>query len=205
VLARPIFERTVSYRSATIYARHCLVTDPAERLTKLRCITEHIAPGQWNRARQPSRKELAAVRLLELPREGASVKIRTGPPDDGDSPDAALGLWVGEPLAATWQQPIPEPALPPTIAAPAQHQRPCRHPGRAEYQQPARSAPLLATPADLKPARVHRAGRSWKQGSQTRPVSFPANGPRSGHHPQRAQPSGDYQILRNEDCHARIC
>ena len=51
VLARPIFERTVNYRSAAIYACPCLVTDPAERLTKLRCITERIAPGQWNHAR----------------------------------------------------------------------------------------------------------------------------------------------------------
>jgi hypothetical protein len=35
------------------------------------------------------------------------VKIRTGLPDDSDSPDAALGLWAGElPLATTWQQPV---------------------------------------------------------------------------------------------------
>ena len=48
------------------------------------------------------------MRLLALSLEEASVKIRTGPPSDGDSPDAALGLWAGElPLATTWQQPFP--------------------------------------------------------------------------------------------------
>jgi uncharacterized protein len=48
------------------------------------------------------------VGLLALSLDEASVKIRTGPPDDGDSPDTALGLWAGElPLATTWQQPIP--------------------------------------------------------------------------------------------------
>ena len=48
------------------------------------------------------------------------MKIRTGPPDDSGSPDAALGLWAGElPLATTWQQPIPDPALPPGIPVPA--------------------------------------------------------------------------------------
>jgi uncharacterized protein len=79
-----------------------------------------MAPGQWDYARQPSRKELAATRLLALSLEEASVKIRTGPPDDGDSPDAALGLWAGElPLATTWQQPIPDPALPAGIPIPA--------------------------------------------------------------------------------------
>jgi nitroimidazol reductase NimA-like FMN-containing flavoprotein (pyridoxamine 5'-phosphate oxidase superfamily) len=120
VLARSVFEHTINYRSAMIYGQPRLVVDPAERLAGLRCITEHVAPGQWDYARQPSRKELAAVRLLALSLEEASVKIRTGPPDDGDSPDAALGLWAGElPLATTWQQPITDPALPPGTPVPA--------------------------------------------------------------------------------------
>ena len=55
-----------------------------------------------------------------LPPAEASVKVRTGPPDDGHRPDAALGLWAGElPLATTWQQPAPDPALPPGIPVPA--------------------------------------------------------------------------------------
>jgi nitroimidazol reductase NimA-like FMN-containing flavoprotein (pyridoxamine 5'-phosphate oxidase superfamily) len=120
VLARSVFEHTINYRSAMIYGQPRLVTDPAERLAGLRCITEHVAPGQWDYARQPSRKDLAAVRLLALPLDEASVKIRTGPPDDGHSPDAALGLWAGElPLATTWQQPISDPALPPGMQVPA--------------------------------------------------------------------------------------
>jgi uncharacterized protein len=92
VLARSVFEHTINYRSAMIYGQPRLVTGPAERLAGLRCIAEHVAPGQWDYARQPSRKELAAVRLLALSLEEASVKIRTGPPSDGDSPDATLGL-----------------------------------------------------------------------------------------------------------------
>jgi uncharacterized protein len=115
-----VFEHSVNYRSAMIYGRPQLVTDPAEKLTALRLLTEHVVPGAWDYARQPSRKELAAVRLLALPLAEASVKIRTGPPDDGHSPDAALGLWAGElPLATTPQQPIPDPALAPGIPVPA--------------------------------------------------------------------------------------
>lgn len=76
-------------------------------------VTEHVVLGQWAYAR-PDRKDLAAVRLLALPLDEASVKIRTRPPADGDTPDGALGLRAGElPLATTWQQPIPDPALPP--------------------------------------------------------------------------------------------
>jgi nitroimidazol reductase NimA-like FMN-containing flavoprotein (pyridoxamine 5'-phosphate oxidase superfamily) len=120
VLARSVFEHAVNYRSAMIYGRPRIITDPAEKLTGLRCVSEHVAPGQWDYARQPSRKELAATRLLALSLDEASVKIRTGPPDDGDSPDAALGLWAGElPLTATWADPVPDPALPPGVAPPA--------------------------------------------------------------------------------------
>jgi uncharacterized protein len=120
VLARSVFEHSVNYRSAMIYGRPRVVTDPGEKLTGLRLLAEHVAPGAWDYARQPSRKELAAARLLALPLAEASVKIRTGPPDDGSSPDAALGLWAGElPLVTTWQQPVPDPALPPGIPVPA--------------------------------------------------------------------------------------
>lgn len=120
VLARSVFEHAVNYRSAMIYGYPRIVTDPDEVNTGLRLLSEHMAPGQWDYARQPNRKELAATRLLAVPLDEASVKIRTGPPDDGDSPDAALGLWAGElPLAATWQQPVPDPALPPGINVPA--------------------------------------------------------------------------------------
>jgi nitroimidazol reductase NimA-like FMN-containing flavoprotein (pyridoxamine 5'-phosphate oxidase superfamily) len=113
VLARSVFEHAVNYRSAMIYGLPRIVTDPAEKLAGLHCISEHLAPGQWEYTRQPSRKELAATRLLALDLGEASVKIRTGPPDDADSPDAALGLWAGElPLESRWQQPVADPALP---------------------------------------------------------------------------------------------
>jgi uncharacterized protein len=113
VLARSVFEHAVNYRSAMIYAVPRIVTDPGEKLAGLRAVSEHAAPGQWDYVRQPSRKELAATRLLALSLDEASVKVRTGPPDDADSPDAAHGLWAGElPLRSTWQQPLPDPALP---------------------------------------------------------------------------------------------
>ena len=119
VLARSVFEHALNYRSAMIYGYPRVITDPDEVNTGLRLLSEHMAPGQWDYARQPNRKELAATRLLALPLDEASVKIRTGPPDDGDSPDAAPGLWAGElPLVSTWQQPVPDPALPPGTVVP---------------------------------------------------------------------------------------
>jgi uncharacterized protein len=119
VLARSVFEHGVNYRSAMIYARPRIVADPAEKLAGLRLVSEHLAPGQWDYVRRPSRKELAATRLLALSLAEASVKVRTGPPDDADSPDAALGLWAGElPLETRWLAPVADATIPPGLAPP---------------------------------------------------------------------------------------
>ncbi|MGW9030879.1 pyridoxamine 5'-phosphate oxidase family protein [Streptomyces sp. NPDC055722] len=120
VLARSVFEHGVNYRSAMIYGVPRLVTDPEEKLAGLRCLTEHATPGQWNYARQPNRKEMAATALLALSLEEASVKIRTGGPDDGDGPDAELGIWAGVlPMVTTFGEPEPDPALKDGIIVPA--------------------------------------------------------------------------------------
>lgn len=120
VLARSVFEHGVNYRSAMIHGLPRKITDPEEKLEGLRRLTEHATPGQWDYARRPSRRELAATTLLALSLEEASVKIRTGAPDDGDGPDAELGLWAGTlPLSSAWGAPVPDPLLPTDLVAPA--------------------------------------------------------------------------------------
>jgi nitroimidazol reductase NimA-like FMN-containing flavoprotein (pyridoxamine 5'-phosphate oxidase superfamily) len=120
VLARSVFEHSVNYRSAMIYGVPRVLTGPGEKLDALRRVTDHVAPGQWDYARRPNRRELAATTVLALSLAEASVKMRSGPPDDADSPDAELGLWAGElPLRAVWQSPVPDPALPAGTAVPA--------------------------------------------------------------------------------------
>ncbi|MDK0524243.1 pyridoxamine 5'-phosphate oxidase family protein [Streptomyces sp. ML-6] len=119
VLARSVFEHGINYRSAMIYGVPRLVTDAAEKREGLRCLTEQAAPGQWDHARQPNRKEMAATALLAIPLDEASVKIRTGGPEDGEGPDAALGIWAGVlPLVTTWGEPETDPLLPAGIEPP---------------------------------------------------------------------------------------
>jgi uncharacterized protein len=120
VLARSVFEHGVNYRSAMIYGVPRTVVDPAEKLAGLRCLTEHIVPGQWDYARRPSRKELAATTLLSLSLDQASVKIRSGPPDDGHGTDGQLRLWAGVlPLRMIWGEPEPDPLLAQPATVPA--------------------------------------------------------------------------------------
>jgi hypothetical protein len=48
--------------------------------------------------------------------EEASVKTRSGPPDDDDSPDAAIDTWAGVvPIVTAFGEPEPSPGLRPGI------------------------------------------------------------------------------------------
>jgi nitroimidazol reductase NimA-like FMN-containing flavoprotein (pyridoxamine 5'-phosphate oxidase superfamily) len=119
VYARSVFHHSMNYRSAVVHGRARLVTDDAERLVGLRAVTEHVAPGSWDHARTPTRKELAATALLALDLTEASLKVRTGPPVDDDEDVEAGGRWAGVvPLSAVFGTPQPCPLLPPDSTTP---------------------------------------------------------------------------------------
>src|SRR6185312_6265940 len=110
VLARSVFEHGVNYRSAMVYGLPRALSG-ADKLAGLRVLSEHAAPGQWDYARRPNKKELAATSIFALSLEEASVKVAEGPPGDGDGPDAALGLWAGViPMEMVRRAPEPDPA-----------------------------------------------------------------------------------------------
>ncbi|GAB2810487.1 pyridoxamine 5'-phosphate oxidase family protein [Actinoallomurus bryophytorum] len=115
VLARSVFHHSMNYRSAVIYGRPHLVTDPSEKLAGLRAVVEQLTPGRWDTARRPTRKELAATAVLALPLDEASVKTRQGPPGD-DEEDYALDVWAGVlPVTQSFGVPVPDPLLRPGI------------------------------------------------------------------------------------------
>ena len=83
-----------------------------------RAVTEQLVPGRWNHVRGPTRKELAATTVLELPLAEASVKVRTGPPKD-DPEDYDTGIWAGVlPARLTFGAAEPDPALPSGVTIP---------------------------------------------------------------------------------------
>ena len=113
VYARSVFHHSMNYRSAVVHGTARLVTDDAERLIGLRAVTEQAAPGSWDHARLPTRKELAATAVLAVDLSEASLKVRTGPPVD-DAEDVEAGdRWAGVlPLRTAYDAPIPCPDLP---------------------------------------------------------------------------------------------
>ncbi|MFD6100028.1 pyridoxamine 5'-phosphate oxidase family protein [Nocardiopsis flavescens] len=127
VLARSAFHHSVNHRSAVVYGRPRVVDDEDERTAGLRALTEQVAPGRWDAVRVPTRKEMAATRVLALSLAEASVKVRTGPPVD-DEEDLALDVWAGVvPVRSVFGEPEPDPLLREGIGVPrhiAEHRSP---------------------------------------------------------------------------------
>ncbi|HET9258451.1 MAG TPA: pyridoxamine 5'-phosphate oxidase family protein [Pseudonocardiaceae bacterium] len=120
VYARSAFHHSMNYASAVIHGTARKITDADEVRHGLRTLVEHLAPGSWAHSRQPTRKELAAVLVLGLSLEEASVKIRSGPPVDDEPDVAAARAWAGVlPLTTGWGTPIPCPLLPAHTQPPA--------------------------------------------------------------------------------------
>ncbi len=120
VLARSVFEHSMNYRSVVVLGHADVVGGLDEKLVALEAFTEKLVPGRWADARQPTKKELKATSVLRLPLDEASAKVRSGPPDDGGTPDAELDVWAGViPLVVQALAPVADPTLRPGIPLPA--------------------------------------------------------------------------------------
>jgi uncharacterized protein len=94
VLTRSAFHHSVNYRSVVLLGEPEEVADPREKELRLRSFMESLMPGRWDRLRPVKPKELKATRLLRMPIEEASAKIRSGPPAD-DKADLTWPAWGG--------------------------------------------------------------------------------------------------------------
>ena len=115
VLARSLFESSMNYRCAMVFGTATRLSGQAEA-DALKVVTEHLMPGRWDDARQPTTKELKATMTLSLPLDECSVKISEGPPDDLDEDlesDAGKTIWAGHiPIFEQLGVPIPDQYVP---------------------------------------------------------------------------------------------
>jgi nitroimidazol reductase NimA-like FMN-containing flavoprotein (pyridoxamine 5'-phosphate oxidase superfamily) len=116
VLARSAFEHSANYDSAMVFGTFAPVEDDDERMRAFEAFTEKLLPGRWDEVRRPDAKELKATEILAMEIDEASAKVRTGPPDDDDSPDAARDTWAGVvPIVRSYGDPEASPGLRPGI------------------------------------------------------------------------------------------
>jgi nitroimidazol reductase NimA-like FMN-containing flavoprotein (pyridoxamine 5'-phosphate oxidase superfamily) len=119
VLARSAFSHSINYRSVVIHGMAEEVTDDKAKQAALSWLVEAVVPGRSAAVRGPSRKELAATTVLQLPLDDVSVKTRTGPPAD-DEADLASPYWAGVlPLSSVPGVPEPAPDLANGIPTPS--------------------------------------------------------------------------------------
>ncbi len=112
VLARSAFHHSINYRSVVVFGHASMVDEREAKLVALRAFSEHVIPGRWDEARQPTDQELKATAVLTIPLEEASAKVRTGPPSD-DEEDYELPVWAGVlPLRLVAGAAEPDPRLP---------------------------------------------------------------------------------------------
>ena len=111
VLARSAFHHSVNYRSVVVLGTATPVEPHEERLRALEAFVEKLVPGRWAHVRPPTRQELKGTKVLSLPLDEASAKLRTGAPIDEEE-DYDLPAWAGVlPLRTTVGAPEPDPRL----------------------------------------------------------------------------------------------
>ena len=132
VLARSAFEHSANYRSAVLFGAFGRVDRDDECLAAFAAFTNKVIPGRWAEVREPNRQELKASQILALPIAEASVKVRSGPPTDDDSPDAERDVWAGVlPLHTVYGPPEAAPSLRSGIPLSERVKRLIEGPGRS--------------------------------------------------------------------------
>lgn len=118
VYARSAFHHSMNYRSVIVLGRAREVSDDAEKHAFLDALVERVARGRSELVRRANPQELKATRVLALPIEEASAKVRMGPPVD-DPEDVSIPVWAGQlPVGVRAMSHIPTPDDAPQYPAP---------------------------------------------------------------------------------------
>jgi nitroimidazol reductase NimA-like FMN-containing flavoprotein (pyridoxamine 5'-phosphate oxidase superfamily) len=94
VVARSLFNSSMNYRSVVVTGVP-EVLDGEERERALLVLSDFLLPGRVGNAREPSRPEIRQTTVWRLSLDGASAKIRTGPPKEDPASDYELPYWGG--------------------------------------------------------------------------------------------------------------
>ena len=71
---------SLNYESVVLFGKGSLISNTEEKLHALKSVSDHLIPGRWEEVRQPSAMELKATKVIAIPLEEATAKIRTGGP-----------------------------------------------------------------------------------------------------------------------------
>lgn len=123
VVARSAFWSSMNYRSVMVFGRSRLVEDRDELALALAAIVDRMLPGRTAEVRESTDLELRATRVIALPLDEASAKVRAGDPND-DPADLDGAAWAGVvPFTQQVGDPIPAENLAAGIPVPSSVQQ----------------------------------------------------------------------------------
>ena len=94
VYARSLFNSSMNYRSVVVTGVPD-VLEGDERERALDVLSSFLLPGRLGHAREPNRVEVRQTTVWRLSLDGASAKVRSGPPKDDPASDYELPFWGG--------------------------------------------------------------------------------------------------------------
>ena len=94
VYARSLFNSSMNYRSVVVTGVPD-VLEGDERERALDVLSNFLLPGRLGHAREPNRVEVRQTTVWRLSLDGASAKVRSGPPKDDPASDYELPFWGG--------------------------------------------------------------------------------------------------------------
>ena len=158
-------------------ARHRpAVEGDEEKTAALEAFTEKLVPGRWDDVRWPTRQELKGTKVLALPIDEASAKVRTGGPVDDAEDYASTPGPASSRSASPPDAPIPDSDGPVPDHVQTLHCAPMRRPGdgpragwppRAAGRRPPQAAaptPRRRSTSRRPPSRVPTPGAAAPAG-----------------------------------------
>jgi hypothetical protein len=105
VFAKTPFNHSMNYRSVVVRGKARVVEDDEEVMCALQLMTDHIVPT-WNTTRNLSPGEIRATRIIALPLDEKSAKVRAGEAIN-EVDDKELAVWSGYmPITSVLGSPI---------------------------------------------------------------------------------------------------
>lgn len=106
VYARSLFNSSMNYRSVVVTGVPQAL-EGEEREQALMVLSEFLLPGRTGSARDPNRVEVRQTTVWRLSLDGATAKVRSGPPKDDPASDLELPFWGGVvPVRTVFDEPV---------------------------------------------------------------------------------------------------
>lgn len=121
VLARSALHHAANYRSVMIYGQAVEIADHGRKVRQLEAFIEKLYPGRWDTLRPIKVHEVEATRILALPIDEASAKVRAAGPNE-DPGDVDWPAWGGViPLQLAALPPEPDGHVQGGVSAPERY------------------------------------------------------------------------------------